>query len=277
MFVGVSISPIAQKHNPFLLDWISTPAAAAYSMRRLRSTYTGPLIRLRRSSDNAEQDFYSVSGGEALDVDAISTWLGGASGYVVTWYDQTGNGNHATQATAASQPLFVASAQNGRPGGRFDGVDDWLDALDSASFSWSGGGTLYVVYKAALAINQAVIRKGYEIVYQVTNANTRQAAYWDITDTQYVWNAGTHTGATEIVLVRVGSNAAQTIVNGTVAGFTTGDGINDKIASLRIGANMGGGWVLFGDIYEALIFSTALSDEEHKRLLANTNWYWRVY
>jgi hypothetical protein len=37
--------------------------AAAYSIRRLRSGYTGALIRVRRSSDNAEQDIGPTLGG----------------------------------------------------------------------------------------------------------------------------------------------------------------------------------------------------------------------
>jgi hypothetical protein len=95
--------------------------AAAYGMRRLLTTYTGSLLRLRRSSDNAEQDFGYVTNGD-LDVAAIATFVGGGSGYVVTWYDQSGNGRNATQSTAASQPLYVASGQNSRPVVRGDGT-----------------------------------------------------------------------------------------------------------------------------------------------------------
>jgi hypothetical protein len=38
----------------FILDQISAPSAAAYSLRRLRSAHTGSADRVRRSSDNAE-------------------------------------------------------------------------------------------------------------------------------------------------------------------------------------------------------------------------------
>ena len=38
------------------LDQIGTPSAAAYSLRKLRAAYTGSAIRVRRSSDNAEQN-----------------------------------------------------------------------------------------------------------------------------------------------------------------------------------------------------------------------------
>jgi hypothetical protein len=51
-------------------------------------------------------------------------------GYVNTWYDQSGNGRHATQTATGSQPLIVSSGslvtENGKPAIRFDGVNDSL-------------------------------------------------------------------------------------------------------------------------------------------------------
>ncbi len=36
----------------------------------------------------------------------LGAWLGGAIGYVTKWYDQSGKGNDASQATAANQPVI---------------------------------------------------------------------------------------------------------------------------------------------------------------------------
>jgi hypothetical protein len=45
-----------------ILDSLPT-AAAAYSVRRLRAAYTGPLLRLRRSTDNVQQDIgFTIAG-----------------------------------------------------------------------------------------------------------------------------------------------------------------------------------------------------------------------
>jgi len=58
------------------------------------------------------------------------------SAYVTTWYDQSGNGNDATQSTQASQPLLiragVTNVVNGKAALDFDGVNDVL----------KGGGSL---------------------------------------------------------------------------------------------------------------------------------------
>ena len=52
------------------------------------------------------------------------------SAFATTWYDQSGSGNNATQATAASQPLLIRAGvtelENGKPAMVFDGTDDEL-------------------------------------------------------------------------------------------------------------------------------------------------------
>jgi hypothetical protein len=92
-------------------------AAAAYSVRKLRTLYTGNAIKVRRSSDNTEQDIRFS--GANLDTSALTTFCSGTNGFVTTWYDQSGNGINATQTTAANQPQIVSSGsiitQGGKP------------------------------------------------------------------------------------------------------------------------------------------------------------------
>lgn len=106
-----------------LLDLV-TNAAAAYSFRKLRSGYSGSAVRLRRSSDNAEQDI-GFSGTD-FDTAAASSFIGGGSGYVKTWYDQSANGRNATNATVGFQPSYVEGGINSKPAAFFDAADDYL-------------------------------------------------------------------------------------------------------------------------------------------------------
>ena len=82
-------------------------SSIAYSLRLLDSTYTGSAIRVRRSSDNAEQDIGFAS--NILDTASLLTFVGSGDGFVDTWYDQSGNAKDMTQATASKQGQIVAS------------------------------------------------------------------------------------------------------------------------------------------------------------------------
>jgi hypothetical protein len=82
-------------------------AAVAYSLRQLRNGYSGSAIRVRRSSDNAEQDFGFVS--NDLDTASLLTFCGVGNGFVSEWYDQSGNANKAIQTTPTNQCQIVSS------------------------------------------------------------------------------------------------------------------------------------------------------------------------
>jgi len=82
------------------------PATAAYSVRKLSSTYSGDALRVRRTvSPFDEQDIGFDSNGD-LDTAAIVAFGGSDSLGVSIWYDQTGNGHDATQTSTNDQPLI---------------------------------------------------------------------------------------------------------------------------------------------------------------------------
>ena len=72
---------------------------------------------------------------------------------VTTWYDQSGNGNDATQATAANQPKIVNAGalvtENGKPAIDFDGVDDSLNQMLADDFYGTKDIYLFAVTKNA--------------------------------------------------------------------------------------------------------------------------------
>jgi hypothetical protein len=120
--------PYAVAQNLLLDDYPN--AAAAYSLRKLDKDYTGSAIRVRRSNDNSEQDIGFTSGGD-LDTASLKTFVGANNGFVVTWYDQSGNtGRNATQTTAGNQPRVVNAGTVERRSGDislvYDGTNDFL-------------------------------------------------------------------------------------------------------------------------------------------------------
>jgi len=79
-------------------------AAAAYSLRNLSTSYSGNVVDVRRSSDDTEASFTAAE----VAGSTMVNWVGvGNDGHVTKWYDQSGNNNHAVQATPASQPKIV--------------------------------------------------------------------------------------------------------------------------------------------------------------------------
>jgi len=63
--------------------------------------YSGPLWKVRRTSDNALQDCYSTA--------EVTTFIGGGDAYVHTWYDQSGHGYNFTETDTSIQPRLIVS------------------------------------------------------------------------------------------------------------------------------------------------------------------------
>lgn len=109
-----------QASSSFTFTAIPKPVMA-FSFRKLLKNYLGSAMRVRRVSDNAEQDIgFDVNGN--FDLTAYNTFKGASSVTVKIWYDQSGNGYNATQTTNASQPTISINTFNGAPEIEFAGA-----------------------------------------------------------------------------------------------------------------------------------------------------------
>ena len=98
------------------LDSLSSTALSSanglFSTKRLLSKYQGPVVNLRRSTDSATLDFFADALGNLFNGrQTVQGWLAGATAYVTTWYDQSGQGNHATQTTTSAQPTYLSNTK----------------------------------------------------------------------------------------------------------------------------------------------------------------------
>lgn len=82
-----------------------------WSLRREFSAYTGPLVRLRRSSDNAELDFTTATGSYWIDVAAIESWASGSNIYIAKFYNigTVGSSGDCAESNATLQYQLGAS------------------------------------------------------------------------------------------------------------------------------------------------------------------------
>jgi hypothetical protein len=94
--------------DPLLLDALGVTVYQAYSTRLLREAYTGPALKVRRSSDSTTLDIGFNDEG-LLDTAALLAFTGAGDGLVTKWYDQSGNAHDMAQNTTTAQPQLVIS------------------------------------------------------------------------------------------------------------------------------------------------------------------------
>lgn len=134
-----------------VIDEIETQPLVAYGFRKLSKNYVGYAVRVRRDSDDAEQDIgFTVEGD--FDTVAFSAFVDGGTGYIVRWYDQSGNGNNATQSTMSKQYPIYLSEINTKPAWgntTLSGATNRYLQLDTEIDTTGGGHAALMVVKNA--------------------------------------------------------------------------------------------------------------------------------
>lgn len=230
-------------------------SVGAYSLRNLRKGYTGSAVRVRRSNDNTEQDIGFTNTGR-FDEKALTDFVGANSGFIVTWYDQSGSGRNATQATTANQPRIVNSGTvdkvNGEPAIRFDGSNDFL--ATTTSFSSSNITSCFVGNREATGANHFIYDNsnnsswggGYSFRYRTEN----DVRGWFQDATRSATTTTTYTATSQRLLSHLGrilSGTESNIVRVNNVEQATGTGLafsRDAKTATRIGSSE-----LFGGSY----------------------------
>jgi len=154
-----------------------TGAKVAVSLRKLRNAYTGSAVRVRRSSDNAEQDI-GFNGANEIDTAVLKTFIGANTGYVVKWYDQSGNANDASQSTTTQQGAIVISGAVQRTNGKVSVYFDGDDAYNTATVSLNTYLYISAIFKAS---------NNFIIAEHGTNAYTNGDGFFYFTDAYSSW------------------------------------------------------------------------------------------
>jgi len=208
-------------------------ATRAYSLRKIRNLYGGSAIRVRRASDNAEQDIgFDINGD--LDTAALTTFCSGTNGFVTTWFDQTLGGFDATNSTAISQPQIVSSGSvlttNGKPTISFDGTNDFL-GFSNVNFAASNYNSF--VGKRAVSARRMFALGGNQYLFGFL---VDDKIYLQARTAGYNVSNATDATTSQILLTgQVSSNVATIYKNGTlVASSFVSFSLNTVIDSIGV-------------------------------------------
>jgi len=143
LFPIIPMGEVSSFTPPPINKWqqdLGLPFSAWSISRRLWNGYSGNLIEVRRSSDNATQNI-GFNADNELDTASLLSFVGLGSGFIRTIYDQSGGTNNFVQTAIANQPRIVNAGTldtvNGKPSAFFDGVNDAMNVASSeATYNW---------------------------------------------------------------------------------------------------------------------------------------------
>jgi hypothetical protein len=270
----------------------TSSAVGAFSLRAVNAT-TARAIQVRRSSDSATQDFYADRLGNLLTApvvgQSLANWLGGATGYVTTWYDQSGAGRNATgtqativQTSNVNQKWAVNPTNGGLSlsGGAFLNGTDFTIVCTTKRLGTQGNDGVYGYGANASWVGQASVPGTYgnntRFALVMPNAGSTDVRFNDSSfSAAFSSNANvlpsSFVAATEPTVytaVTLTSAVQRMYINGTANGLpistltqvTANASTNFTIGSVGFYGNF------LGEIGELLIFNQALSTQEIAKL-----------
>ena len=267
MITGYSnIISVTTLPAPLLLD-LYPSAAAAYSLRKLRTDYAGSAIRVRRSSDNTEQDigFY----GNILDTSSLSSFCSGTDGFVTTWYDQSGNARNATQTTAVLQPKIVSSGSvilnNGKPAINFG---SFLEALGT-SFALNRPYSIYSQFLQTSSSNSRMISSNSNNC--LISATRASATVF----TEGAVRSGSYASVNQNVIISLIESTSTSKFYYNNTDITNGTGNNDW-GTFNIGSSINYAEASFGIMKECIVYNIDKTSD-NTAINNNINSYYGIY
>lgn len=274
--------------SPLFLDNYPGAKLAFSVARKLKSTYAGSCIRVRRSSDNTEQTIGFVN--DALDTTALLAFVGAGTGYVSTVYDQSGNGFNAVQTTQANQPVIVSSGvlqtANGKPSMLFNGTTNHLFIAANAAFSDLSNYTFISVAKITnIATTRLLLHRGS----QVNTSGQRNTLLDFLGGGQcrfVMFEAGggtpiaTCSNQSNVLAVFVGSNRGSDIVGysnkTTISGSIAAGASETGTLPIYIGARVNTAYFI-GNVSEVFYYSQGYSNTDIANVSDSINSYYSLY
>jgi|688.fasta_scaffold21103_3 PKD repeat protein len=266
---GIAIKTLyIQINASYFSDLFGMPDAC-YSTRKLTPTATN-CIRVRRSSDNAEQNigFTANAINSPIDTVALLAFVGAGDGFVTIAYNQNISGTNFTETDGSFQPRIVSG-----------GVVELHNALTS------------IYYRAtSRMMNNSIHNQGLISAFRVQNTSDTSYVVFNSSSSNYSCVASQGDGTT--VISSLPTPIPRYYINGNIPSpFSTrgqvytaqnGSKIITELISTRIFTpaqfQISGysGFNIQGDIPELIVYFTDKSVERID-IEKNINNYWNVF
>ncbi len=241
----------------------------------------------------SQAQYYNISG---ITVGAMPASI--TSGYIATWYDQSGNGYNLTQGTAADQPRIINAGvidrANGTVAAFFNGTSDFMSnasynmLLNSQTATWNA-----VIYPIGTNNAYSPIvswRDGAGSIcsqLEVGPANNWNICWWSTQSDYPTVNGHTVTNNTyQILTSLVQATASQMYYNGVLSynnsgqtntPSTAGNPAGNNTTSLVVGEDMCcAGRFISGYLNEIVLLATNMTTADRQFLEWSQGQYYNV-
>jgi hypothetical protein len=202
-FIGTNVVPAAAAFN--------SAASGLWTVREqeaLKRAGTWPTLFVNPTSLLGLQLWLDASDASTLYNATTGGSLVAADGGVARWEDKSGNGNHATQSTAANRPARRSSVVNSRDAIDFDGSNDGL-SVNALSSIFNGVNKPFTV----IAVAKTDVTNSTQDILSAGNSSN------DDENARCVWNNGSQKAS--IYRQPQDNNPGKSVSGGTSLGTTT--------------------------------------------------------
>jgi len=245
---------------------ISVNSTASYSFEFTYDSDEAGSLTFSEGDDNADFDISNFQ---------VTVFKG--TGFVETWYDQSGNGNDATQATSGRQPKIVDAGSLVANGLDFDGSDDKLTipndliaSINSASSFLVAKSDTTAGSRIALALSHSTSNFRF-----YAGALLSSKFYFGYQNTALKIELGAADTNKHLFTSIAGSSNAEGFLDGTSKGTVSSVDGKSTLSSGGIGSiNSGNFWS--GTIEEVIVYNTDQS-ANRPAIEANINNQYDIY
>ena len=249
-----------------------TSARGIYACWRVQDGYSGPVMTIRRGTDNAMMNLYDDGAGSLVTNTGIQVirWLNGSNAFVTTWYDQSGKGRHAVQTNTGAQPTYDTYTKNLV----FNGSSQFFNLPDATLPTGNNNYTIMARHDFVnIATLGGIISGGTS-----TNNNALSLHVSTINFYQNIWwgndlNAGTYTKGNTVTCSYNNTSGRNMYVNGVLVGSNSSLSKNTLSTNNTIGVlqYQSGSW-LNGQLRYVYVFGSALSDNDRNIIENSMMW-----